>query len=625
MKKYSLLLLVALSIGGCDDFLNRPPLTSENDATYWTNENNVRLFANGFYSNYFVGYNTGFSWDYVPGDTGGGYCFADDFTSTGKQAAFEAQAPSSRASTTEASGTSTMLTQYSGPLWNFSWVRKSNLFLDRVTKMKGPYLNDEAYAHWSAVARFFRAYEYSRLVSVYGNVPYFGRVVGDSELSELYKDRDDRAVVMDAVYDDFVYVLSNMRLSDNSNAQYLNRYIAAGFISRFMLFEGTWQKYQAGNTTKATKYLQLAVQAGDMVIQSGKWKFTSDFRSLFGSDNLSSNPEVLLYRTYDAGLAVTHSVSSYSNLAQAQSLAANLSVIKSFIAYDGKPYQSSGVANANQFDVANLIKTRDPRFEATFWKQPRIQSATLLYVDKFIDRVGPTYNTAFNSGEKAPAQYSSNTNTSDAPVMRLAEVALNWIEAKAELETMGGTAVSQGDLDASINAIRKRPLDATAIANGAHQTASLSLAAIPNDPSRDADVSPLLWEIRRERRMEFVFEHTRLLDIKRWKKIQYMDGSVNPDILLGPWVDFNTGFMDDSNKPAFLVPSKVGILKVQRADGTVVTYDGTNAAQMVGYYLPQGVTNRDAFSDRVYMAPLGVNDISQYTQKGYTLTQTPGW
>src|SRR5437899_3294020 len=116
MKKISIILLIALSIGGCNDFLTRPPLTSEIDANYWINENNVRLFANGFYNNYFVGYNTGFSWDYVPGDTGGGYCFGDDFTSTGKQPNFEAQAPSSRTSLTEASGTSTMLTQYSGPM-----------------------------------------------------------------------------------------------------------------------------------------------------------------------------------------------------------------------------------------------------------------------------------------------------------------------------------------------------------------------------------------------------------------------------------------------------------------------------------------------------------------------------
>ena len=119
--------------------------------------------------------------------------------------------------------------------------------------------------------------------------------------------------------------------------------------------------------------------------------------------------------------------------------------------------------------------------------------------------------------------------------------------------------------------------------------------------------------------MEFVYEHTRLMDIKRWKKIEYMDGSVNPDILLGLWTDFQTEF------PEWLVASKVGKLKVKKTDGTIVTYDGSNAAEMVGFYVPENVSNRDPFSDRVYLAPVGNNEISQYSDKGFTLTQTPGW
>lgn len=38
------------------------------------------------------------------------------------------------------------------------------------------------------------------------------------------------------------------------------------------------------------------------------------------------------------------------------------------------------------------------------------------------------------------------------------------------------------------------------------------------DPDRDQDVNPLLWEIRRERRVELMGEGTRLDDLRRWKK-----------------------------------------------------------------------------------------------------------
>jgi hypothetical protein len=418
---------------------------------------------------------------------------------------------------------------------------------------------------------------------------------------------------MDKVYDDFVYVLDNMRLTDGST-QYLNRYIAAAFISRFMLFEGTWQKYQLNDQTTAKKYLELAVRAADLVKLSGKYSFTSDFRSLFGSDDLSSNKEVILYRVYDAAIGVTHAIASYSNTTESQSSAPNLSLAKAFLCYDGQPYKSSVVANADKLDIKSMVLTRDPRFEATFWDAPKKESATLLYADKFIDRVGPTYY-----GKTYPSQYGSSTNTNDAPVIRMAEVVLNWIEAKAELAAMGGAAVTQGDLDASVNAIRSRPLDATAVSKGVKKTAALTLASLPDDPDRDADVPPLIWEIRRERRMEFVFEHTRLMDIKRWKKISYMDGTVKPDNLLGLWVNFQTEF------PEWLIPAKVGKLKVKQADGTIVTYSGTNGAAMIGFYIPENVSNRDAFTDRVYLAPLGNTQINQYKDKGYTLTQTPGW
>lgn len=607
-RKLSIIIaLVALFLGSCEDFLDRPSLTTMNDQNYWTSENNLRLFANGFYINYFVGYNSAWGVDYAPLR---GYYFADDFTSTGKQAGFETQPPSSRASTSESPS---MMTTYCGPSWNFAYVRKSNLFLERIEDMKSGVISDEAYNHWSAVARFFRGFEYSRLVSVFGDVPYYDHVILDSELDLLYKDRDNRTLVMDAVYDDFAYVLANMRLNDG-NAQYLNRYIAAGFISRLMLFEGTWQKYHLNNTAKAQKYLQMAVDAANIVMSSGKYSFTSDFRSLFGSFDLSGNKEVILYRHYDAALGVTHHIASYANTTESQPQSGNLDLAKSFICADGQVYQSSTLPNAAKLDFPSMIATRDPRFEATFWDTPKKEAATLLLSDKFIDRVGPTYY-----GSSYPAQYGSNTNTNDAPVMRLGEVVLNWIEAKAELATMGGPAVTQADIDASINAIRNRPLDAVAIAKGIQKTAAMSLASLPNDPARDSDVPALIWEIRRERRMEFVYEHSRLLDIKRWKKLNYMDVTTNPDLHLGLWIDFPVEYAE------WLVPAKVNKLKVQKEDGTVVTYNGTNAAEMVGYYIPENISARDAFTDRVYLAPVGMTQIAEYADKGYTLTQTPGW
>lgn len=608
MKKnifLSSFLFILLFLGGCSDVLDRPQKNDMIDDTFWRNETELRLFANGFYPNYFVGYNSAWGVAYAPLM---GYNFADDFSNSGVQSNFESNVPSSRGSVSEAVD---WLSQYAGPSWNFAWVRKSNLFIDRLERVSKTNISDEAFKHWTAVARFFRGYEYSRLVSVFGDVPYYDKLFAETDYTEMYKDRTPRGDVMDKVYDDFKYALDNMRTSDGDNM--LNKYVAAGFISRLMLFEGTWQKYHKNDQARAKKYLELAVTAADVIIQSGKYDITTDFRTLFGSQDLKGNKEMIMYRHYDAAQTTTHHIASYSNGIESQIPSANLSLAKAFLCNDGKPYKLSTVANADSLNIKNMIKTRDPRFEATFQDMPKVQSATLLYASKFIDRAG------INIIGTVPPQYGSNTNTNDAPVMRYSEVLLNWVEAKAEIATLGGTAVTQADIDASINKIRNRPLDATATAKGVKKTAPMSLVSLPDDPDRDSDVPALIWEIRRERRMEFVFEHSRLLDIKRWKKIQYMNGTTHPDNLLGLWINVK------KELPALLAKEKQGLLRVKKTDGTVITYDGTNGDLMEGFYMIEKGADRQTFDDKVYNAPVGQAQINQYKDKGYTLTQTTGW
>ena len=60
-----------------------------------------------------------------------------------------------------------------------------------------------------------------------------------------------------------------------------------------------------------------------------------------------------------------------------------------------------------------------------------------------------------------------------------------------------------------------------------------------------------MWEIRRERRMEFIFETQRLNDIRRWFKLDYMDNKKHPETMLGAWLICQTNFrssLDDANK-----------------------------------------------------------------------------
>lgn len=584
---------LALTFSSCEKYLDRPPLTDLTDETAWTSEDNVRMYANKYYTDFFNGYNTGFTYSSAPLM---GYTFSDDIVRLGNQGNFTRAVPNSG-------------------IWGMSSIRSLNIMIDRIQNQMKSVLSDEAYGHWMGIGRFFRGFRYSELAFQYGDVPYYDHVVSDVDFDDLYKPRTPRNEVMDSVYNDFKYALENVRLNDGE--QNVNRYVVAGFVSRIALHEGSWQKYYYKNNEQAKKFFELAIEAGNMVMSSGKYDIVTDYRSLFTSKDLKGNKDCILYRHYDAAVGVTHAIASNANLSESLAFGPSTDLIKSYLCTDGKAWQNSAVDDPDNFEIANLIKTRDSRFEASFYRIPQPRNkASLLYIVKFLPR--DVEKTIEETG-KTPVEYTSTNNQTDYPVMRYAEVLLNWIEAKAELAELGGAGVSQDDLDKTVNKIRKRPLAPEAVARDVEKTAPLTLGDLPNDPARDPEVSALLWEIRRERRMEFTFEYSRIADLERWHKLEYMDTDANPDLLSGAWVNF----------PAELPALITNDLSVVSLDGQVTGYNGSNAAQMKGFYRSKTNEGRLPFLNlpnvNPYLSPVGKQEIDEYAAKGYELKQTEGW
>ncbi|MDR2652917.1 MAG: RagB/SusD family nutrient uptake outer membrane protein, partial [Prevotellaceae bacterium] len=612
---------ILLIFTSCDDLLDRPQLTSKTDENFWKSETDLRYYCNEYYTYFFVGYSVAWGGAHMSMSPMIGFLTNDDIMVNGTQRDLEVTIPSSRGTTSMTSDL--FIESYTGPTWNFSWVRKTNLILDRInTRMEG-ILSNEAKNHWIGIARFFRGMEYANLVRVFGDVPFYNKELDYNDLDDIYKSRDPRNLVMDSVYNDLKFAFANVRLLDDNKAQNVNRYIVAAYISRLMLCEGTWQKYYYNNPDRAKKFLEFAVEAGNFIINSEKYSISEDYRSLFGSDDLSGSKECILFRTYAyaAPADSRHCVATYCNMREVMSANANLDLVKAFICQDGQVYQYSSLSNADKFDIENLVKTRDPRFEATFWNKPTPKAASAaLYTCKFINREGPEIGVTTAT---LPDKYGTNHNENDAPIMRYAEVLLNWIEAKAELETLGGTAISQSDIDISINAIRNRPLASEAIAKGVQKTTPMTLANLPNDPNRDQSVPTLIWEIRRERRMEMFWEYSRLVDLRRWKKLDYMDETQNPDLIMGIWVDI------PADMPEEIRADNSGKLAVVNAAGEKIVYDGTNASQLIGYYSPATVKERtrkflNISGINIYLAPIGENQQADYKARGYELKQTEG-
>ena len=107
-------------------------------------------------------------------------------------------------------------------------------------------------------------------------------------------------------------------------------------------------------------------------------------------------------------------------------------------------------------------------------------------------------------------------STSDWPLMRAAEVYLNYAEAKAELGTL-----KQEDLDISINKIRERAKMPDLNLTDANSNPDPYLAACYPNVEQGTNKGVIL-EIRRERTIELVMEGLRQWDLFRWKEGKQM-------------------------------------------------------------------------------------------------------
>ena len=542
-----------------DEFLAREPLDALTDDSYWSNEKNVRTFAWGFYPNYFAAYGSGFT-------------FGRYFTGQPLNDDFAPLSPTPFTKNVHATSTT----------WTFTWVRKANLFLERIQTVP---MEQEAIDHWTGIARFFRAMEYHELVRTYGDIAWYDKALLETDVAGLYKPRQPRTEVMDKVLEDFKFAAAHVRADDGEKGLTVNKSVVLAFMSRVFLFEGTYLKYHNIDQARAKTYLEAAKWAAEEVVKSGRYTVSENYRSLFTSLSLAGSKEMILYRKYETG-QLTHSLNSYNNK-EPQS-GASKDAIDSYLAKDGLPIKLSP-AYLGDKSIKNVMSDRDPRITSTF--------VDVLRVSKYAANASSSgYATwkFLNEETKELPEGSGSLNQTDGPVIRYGEVLLNLAEAAAELG-----AITQTDLDQSINLLRARP--------GIALPPLQVLGGLPavngknyDDPDRDPSVQSMLWEIRRERRVELMMEGFRLNDLTRWKKMEYTDTKTNPNINRGAWI--------------------------KKADfpNTDAIIDGGGAE---GYILPASKPESQRLfeSPKVYLTPIPLDQIKLYQDAGSELKQNPGW
>ena len=578
-----LLLATAVSFSSCDDFLTRDPQDTVTDVpSFWNNEENLRTSFLDYYTYFFPGYRSGWN-------------RADNFAETNVADWTDDNAQEVATLFTKVAPTT------DADNWDFEKIRNMNLLLSRIQSSS---LGEEAKNHWSGVARLFRAMEYAKLVQKFGDVPYYDAVVGSTDNEQLYRARDPRTTVMDKVNEDLAFACANIRVNDGTKGLTVNRAVAQGFASRIMLFEGTWQKYHANNTAKAAEYLKAAKDYAAALMQTNAYSIAPSYKSLTTSEDLAGNPEIIMYRSYVENV-VMHSLMSFQNTEHEMS-SPSRSFVDAFLTKNGLPIHQAGNTDYKGKEYAKEIQNRDPRLADNIDEESglRLNCVAAVYAAS-----GYYANRYVNKDLINKPGGMSSTNTTDAPVMKLNEVMLNYIEAAAELADLGQYTLTQADFDKTINAIRDRQstqMPHLTLAGNALKVNGVEI----NDPDRDATVKPIIWEIRRERRVELAYEGLRFNDLRRWGKLEYADMTKNKKLNMGAWI----------NKADY--PENAEAL----AKITLCDENGKIVTGNEGYIMPiTEVAKMRVMADKDYLYPIPVDQITMYENHGFKLTQNPGW
>ena len=413
--------------------------------------------------------------------------------------------------------------------WDWTALRNINFFLENNTSSA---LSESIRNNYNGIARLFRARFYFNKLVQYGEVPWIDKVFNDSEDPDLYNPRNTRDVIIGHILDDLDYAYQNITEEDVTyNSTIVNKWTAAGFKSRVCLFETAWRKYHANDEldvarTGCSQYTandlyQLAANAAKEVIDKGPYKlYTAGayeggrgaYRELFIAD-AAVTTEVMIAVETDKVMGLGEQNWWYNSSTYGPHLCMSRKFAKTYLNSDGTPYNEKN-ADGSYKTFVQESQGRDLRFNQTVRAADYTRkNASGSYEPTAANFTGHTLTgyqlTKFVMDDVSYDDAATNDN--DIPIMRYAEILLNYAEAKAELGQL-----TDADWALTVGALRAR----AGITGGTAQTGTLSTKPTSAEPYIAAyypTVSdPVLLELRREREIELSLEGFRLQDLKRW-------------------------------------------------------------------------------------------------------------
>lgn len=586
--KYIFLFSATLLMGtACSDFLDKEPISDNVDGNFFTAENQLEPYCNNMYG-----------------------LFPDHGTGTGTFGYFTTDNNSDDMTTVNA--VDNFLPQRiqvgsSGSYGSFSTIRNCNLFLQRTQENidKGTLSYDDNIKHYIGEMYFFRAYVYFSLLKTYGDFPIVTEVLTDGDYAanvEANK-RKPRNEVARFILEDLDKAIERLYPKSNGfTAHRLNRECALLFKSRVALYEATWEKYHAGTarvpggpgwpgdaasfntdmTAEINFFLEQAIESAKLVGDASV--LMADYAGLYNKTDLSGQrDEVLLWRMYSEEAKVqnqvvgaTHGYGSIDTdkgtfiFVHGDGTGFTRSLVDSYLMADGLPIYASENYQGDK-SLVDVMTNRDLRLVTSVGKPG---DKIMTFNGKDIMYQYPGLTAAAGGIRVTSTGYIPRKGWVDndviynnayplaLPIFRAAEAYLNYIEAYY----LRYNTLDDLTLDKYWKALRARAgvdTDYKKTIAATDLTKEIDLARYSGTNLIDAT----LYNIRRERRSEFIADGMRKDDLYRWRALDMMQNYWVEG--MNYWDEFHTDFEKacEACKQTYMAPNDASVSKYLRPQG----------------------------------------------------------
>ncbi len=581
-----------LPFSSCSDFLDREPITKPEAGNFLTGAIQVENYINGLYMTLpsFSKFGLGVRSEEKNSDN----IIAEKY-----DARLHGQ-------NNQFSGASDWQTGYQN-------LRKVNYFFHNY-KVPEAQENEDVLS-LKGEAYFLRAYWHFDLLKKFGSIPVMDAFWDENAtIAGLQIPAKTRNEVARFILSDLVEAKNLLHSRGKYSGIRINKEAAMVLAMNVALYEGTWEKYHssddfASSTNESNYFLGEVINWGNELFGCGIDLYKTGqnpgdaFAALFNSKDLSGMGEVLLWRKYSSDEGVFHDVNGNLKAGVVDSEGAagiTQSLVDNYLNADGTFIDPT---NEKFKDFKETFEGRDPRLIQTVMNEgakfASATTATPMHLEEYTDEKKNTISppklagdgntrslTGYHIRLGIDTTFVSGNGETALPIIRYAEGLLAYAEAAAELDMWSDDIANK-----TLKALRER--------------AGVKYLA----PAKDANftdfgyaLTPVLQEIRRERRSELALQGFRLDDLMRWKADKLIVGKRGKGAYVGDESILFKSYSPDNQK------------RIRER----LTLDDNKWADPMAGTLPSGY---QFHADRDYLLPIPPSEL----ELNKKLKQNPKW